>query len=249
MQRCVGLVWKETRRIVKLDMCAHPCLRAVCWHYWWWTDKVSICHLHQQLRSDNISPSWHPPAQKTLQDKEKEDKIDTAWPAVVFEDFIWGSSRLYGTWGADVGWNLHIRAETQEVAFIGLLVLKGVRHWTHTADWEQRLVRYRMWKVRLGGRGWLSKHFIKTEPPLWLVGKSKCLLWDWEAVGIIIARTNTHEVWKQYQNGHRITRQYKGAKNCIVKVYCKEEHAPTGCTEMSGRRVEAEKTSGCGILE
>lgn len=145
-------VGKETMRIVKLDMYTHPCLQAACWHYWWWTDKVSKCHLRRRLRSDNISLSWRPPAQKTLQDKKRKIK-STRHNQQLFSRFCVCVGGLYGTWGADMGWNLHIRAETQEVAFIGLLILKGVRHWTHTADWEQRLVRYR--SIRLGT--WLDK--------------------------------------------------------------------------------------------
>lgn len=38
-----------------------------------------------------------------------------------------------------MSWNRHIRAETQKVALIGLLVLSAVGHRAHTAHREQRL--------------------------------------------------------------------------------------------------------------
>lgn len=53
---------------------AHPCLWAVCWHWWWGTDKVSRYHHHLQRRSDSFSLCWHPPALKILQDKKKKKK-------------------------------------------------------------------------------------------------------------------------------------------------------------------------------
>lgn len=40
-----------------------------------------------------------------------------------------------------MGWNRHVWAETQEVAFVGLLILSAVWHRAHTAHREQRLMR------------------------------------------------------------------------------------------------------------
>ena len=51
-----------------------------------------------------------------------------------------GFQRLSCTWGADVGRNGHIWAQTQEVALVGLLILTTVWHRTHTANWEQGLM-------------------------------------------------------------------------------------------------------------
>lgn len=59
------------------------------------------------------------------------------------------------TRGADVGWNGHIRAETQEVAFIGLLILSTVWHQTHTAYREQRLMGNRTEIGIINTVGWL----------------------------------------------------------------------------------------------
>lgn len=129
-------------------MYAHPCLWAVCWHCWWWTGKVKIYHLHPLLRLDNISLNWHPPALKTLQNKRKVKSTQNDLHVQVCNSSCYGNLsqqtlsiyRLSCTRGADVGWNRYIRAETQEVAFVGLLILRTVWDRPYTAHWEQRLM-------------------------------------------------------------------------------------------------------------
>lgn len=64
-----------------------------------------------------------------------------------------------------MGWNKDIWTETQEVAFVGLLILSTVWHRTHTAYWEQRLMgnRTKDSDYKHGGclfHGW---HFDKSQ--------------------------------------------------------------------------------------
>lgn len=47
--------------------------------------------------------------------------------------------QAFNTRGAHVGWNGHVWAETQEVTFVGLLILATVWYRAHTADWKQGL--------------------------------------------------------------------------------------------------------------
>lgn len=64
-----------------------------------------------------------------------------------------------------MGGNRHIRAEAQEVTFVGLLILSTVWDRTHTADWKQRLMRNK--KLRLGTSFLADQSTVHTttEPP------------------------------------------------------------------------------------
>lgn len=56
--------------------------------------------------------------------------------------------------------NGHVWAETQEVAFVGLLVLRAVRHRAHATHRQQRLAGGKTEnKVRLAERASEGKHF------------------------------------------------------------------------------------------
>lgn len=98
------------------------------------------CGMTTTLRSD-VHQHW-----KFCNANKKKNKT---WEAIIqsFE-----SSHLHvHTWGADMGRNGHVWTQTQEVTFVGLLILRAVRHWAHTAHRQQRLMEskteHNMWLI------------------------------------------------------------------------------------------------------
>lgn len=122
----------------------------MCWRYWLWTDKLRIIHLRSRLRDDSLSQKWRPPALKILHRKKKRLKEKKKTWVAINKSF--GSSQLCPhTWGANMCRNGHIWTQTQEVTFVGLLILKAVGHWPHAAHRQQRLVgskkKHNIWLI------------------------------------------------------------------------------------------------------
>lgn len=105
-------------------MPTHPCLWAVCWHCWWWTDKVRRYRLHPLPHSDSSSLNWRPPTLKTLRDKqtkENQHKITcmcepttctsgSLWGFIQWPITVWAQSLSYlRSWraleSAHLGWD------------------------------------------------------------------------------------------------------------------------------------------------
>lgn len=97
-----------------------------------WDLTVSVCaDIHQQWKLYRTKGRWN----------QQSVMLSSRFHPVTHHNVsYWGLQRLSCTWRADVGWNGHIWAETQEVAFVGLLILITVWHWPHTANWQQRLM-------------------------------------------------------------------------------------------------------------